>query len=117
MKATEICNTNKKRLQCRCFPVSFTKLLRVLSDRTRPDDCFWILFIHSSVFCHHGMLSPSELIETRFFLFLDILGRLFREIKFLECKVHDIHRKRCIQETLLREIDDPVVAAGKQAFL
>ena len=29
MKAHEICNSNKKRLQCRCFPANFGKFLRI----------------------------------------------------------------------------------------
>ena len=51
MENKKLCNSNKKD-QCRCFPVNFKKFLRILFDRTPLDDCFWIFFIHSTVFCH-----------------------------------------------------------------
>ena len=74
MKAPEICNSNKRRLQCRCFPENFVKFLRITflqntSGRLLPD-----FFITEQLNC---FLPSSELIETKFvYIFEHILSDL-----------------------------------------
>ena len=43
----------KKRLEQRCFSVSFAKFLRKTSDRTPPDDCFLWLSVNLRSFSDH----------------------------------------------------------------
>ena len=71
-------------------------LLDFFHLRTPLDDCFWIFFFFS-------FFSPSELTETRFFLFFNMFYHGFRTW--------------WISRTLLRKTVDLVVAAGKQTFL
>ena len=76
----------------------FCKFLRILFDRTPPDNCFWIFFNLLNCF-----LSPSELTERKFFLFLNMFYHGFQTW--------------WISQTLLPETGNLVVAAGKQTFL
>ena len=46
MKAPEICNSNKKRLQSRCFPENFAKFLRITFLQNSSRQLFLDFFIH-----------------------------------------------------------------------
>ena len=46
MKAPEICNSNKKRLQSRCFPENFAKILRITFLQNSSRQLFLDFFIH-----------------------------------------------------------------------
>ena len=46
MKALEICNSNKKRLQCRCFPKNFSKFLRITFLQNTSRQLLLDFFIH-----------------------------------------------------------------------
>ena len=52
MKKTEIYNSIKKRLQCRCFPVSFAKFLRTPFLENTSGRLLLDFSIHLTIFCH-----------------------------------------------------------------
>ena len=102
IKTPEIYNSNEKRLQCRCFPMIFAKHSRAPCYRKPSDDCFWI-------FSFNCFLTPTELIETRFFLFLNVFIVALERDKY--------HHELCSWKTLLCETNDPLVAAWEHTFL
>ena len=77
IKTPEIYNSNEKRLQCRCFPMIFAKHSRTPCYRRPSDDYFW-------VFSFNCFLAPIELIETRFFLFLNVFIVAFERDNYHE---------------------------------
>ena len=72
----------KKRLQHRCFPVNFTKFIRTPFLQNTTGRLLLEFFLLWTV------CLPSELIETRFFLFLNILyTNLEREMNIINFTV------------------------------
>ena len=81
IKTPEICNSDKKRLQCRCFPVNFTKFLRTLFYKTLSDDCFGYFLVHVTVtvFCYkwtnrNQVFSVFEHVSSRLSNVIDIMN-------------------------------------------
>ena len=69
MKAPEICNSDKKRLQCGCFPENFPKLLAITFYKTPLDECFWT-FIHLKQLNY--FLPSNELMEINLFIYANM---------------------------------------------
>ena len=142
MKAPEICNSDKKRLHCRCFPENFPKCLRITLQNT-PGRLLLDILIHLTTFF---FCPSSELIETRPFIFADIVYHGFHEL----CIWKTLRNKRpieaavrlCFSEQVFLKISqiplvkfvkclrlpfftnhhwwlllDPVIAAQEDAFL
>ena len=64
MKAPENCNSDKKRLHCRCFPENFPKCLRTTFLQNTSRRLILDIFIHLTTYF---LWPSSELIETRLF--------------------------------------------------
>ena len=89
MKAPEICNSDRKRLHCRCFPENFPKCLRITLQNT-PRRLLLDILIHLTTFF---FCPSSELIETRPFIFADIVYHGFHEL----CIWKTLRNKRPIE--------------------
>ena len=89
MKAPEICNSDRKRLHCRCFPENFPKCLRITLQNT-PGRLLLDILIHLTTFF---FCPSSELIETRPFIFADIVYHGFHEL----CIWKTLRNKRPIE--------------------
>ena len=91
METTEIYNSNKKRLQCWCFPVNLAKFLRTFRYRTPSASTSGFFLFALLFFANRNQVSRSQvfscefceffkkLIENRFFLFFNMFYQGFQK--------------------------------------
>ena len=120
MKAPEICNSNKRRLQCRCFHVNFVKFLRITFLQNTSGRLLLDFFIHLQLNC---FLPSNELIKTKFFYIfehvlsdlsnvMDIMSFAFGKLYFAKQTTHRSSRSHMFSKT--RALKNVTNSTGKR---